>query len=275
MERTVDLLIDGLKLLQPSEYPGFTIDSVLLANHVSPTRGSTIVDLGSGGGILPILLKGIHREMEPFEAVGIERVPELAAVSRRSLELNPTLQGVRFVERDLRDIMPKDVGPAADQVISNPPYLREGSGHHSPCSVKRAMNFEGDTPVALFFEAAMRILKPGGSFTIVMRAVRLEDTLSAAMAAGMPTLWMRFVHSFPDRGAHLFLGSFRRPPRGTAKSRPGRPDGAGSGPVIRPPLVIYDAPGVYSMEMAGYFSPHGRPRYISSDDETQGGDANP
>lgn len=259
MERTVDLLMDGLKILQPDKYPGFTVDPVMLVNNVVPTPGSIVVDLGSGGGIMPILLKGVHRKMEPFEVIGIERVPELIASSRKSLTINPSLEGVRFLEADIRQITPRSLGTMADLVISNPPYLREGSGHYSPCGVKRAMNFEGDTPAALFFEAAKRILKPGGPFTLVMRADRLEDTLAASMTSGMPAMWLRWIHSFSDRPAHLFLAAFRRSPRAGRQQKSnavsGRPPGAGTGPEIRAPLVIYDAPGVYSSEMAGYFSP--------------------
>lgn len=167
MERIDDLQYKGIKIIQNTEFPGFTEDSVLLANFLRAKPGDRVVDLGSGTGILCIL--GQAKTGADF--LGIEKQAELVELAKKSAKMNA--QEINFFEMDIADIRREWKAETADAVIFNPPYFTEGEV--GPDS-RRAMTRHADgSALALFLDSASFMLKNRGNVFFCYPAEKLTD----------------------------------------------------------------------------------------------------
>lgn len=222
-----DLTVGGLKILQAKDGYRFSLDPVLLAGFIPSVRGCRVLDLGTGNGIIPLLLAA---RGEALSIAGIELHREMAERAGRTVEMNGLQASVRIVAGDIRDLPCAGLGAAAfDVVTANPPYRRPGTGRTAPGDERGMARHELAGGLVDFLRAAETMLGNGGRFYIVCLAERLAELLAGMTSCNLAAKRLRFVHPRIDRPARLVLVE-------------GRKNGK-QGVKVEPPLVVYKGPG--------------------------------
>jgi tRNA1Val (adenine37-N6)-methyltransferase len=234
---TRDSFFNGsLQLRQPRRGYRYSIDAVILAGAVHPKPGETVVDLGTGCGVIPLILAcrrpGIH-------IWGVELQAALAAVAEENVRENDMASRVTIVCADMRDIRPERVGGPADRVVSNPPYRRGRSGRVNPDRQRALARHEIAVQLPEVVRAARTLLKTGGRFTLIYAAGRVAELLAHMRAERIEPKRLRSIHSSDGEDARLVL---------VEGVRDGRP-----GMAVSPPLIVYDGDGRYTEEMQAMF----------------------
>ncbi len=191
-DERLDEVNEQIRLIQKKQGLTFGTDAYLLAAYVRPAKNSVAVDLGSGTGIIPLLLAARDK-------VGVIHAVEIQSTFAELIERNAALNGLseRILHRcaDVRDLKPADFGGEVDLVISNPPYMQVNSGKRNLRDEKYIARHEVHGTVADFCAAAGRLLRYGGRFVTVLRPDRLTDQLVAMRQAGLEPKRMTFVHA--------------------------------------------------------------------------------
>ncbi len=218
---------------QPARGYRFSIDAVLLADFAAPCCGERVLDLGTGSGVVLLLLSRLCPSFQT--GVGVEIQHELHEFARRNIEENGLAGRLAAVRGDFREDLPGVAPRAFDLVVSNPPFRRVGEGRRNPDAQKEIARHEVTCTLPELFRAAGRHLSPKGRFATVGLAQRLPEMLSCAEAERIFPETLRFVHPYPGRAANrvLFAGGRRKPPELS----------------ILPPLVICSKEGRYHPEV--------------------------
>ncbi len=227
MQETVDeLSIGNLQLIQAEKGYRFSLDPVLLARFVDVRSGDTVVDLGTGSGVVPLLLAKLS---QAEELIGVELQAQLAERAGRNVALN-NLQGrVRIIAGDVRQIRQLLPVASADLVVSNPPYRAPGNGRISPEDERAAARHELAGGLEDFVASAGWLLKNGGRFALIYLAERLPELLVQMAKAGIEPKRLRLVHPRQQEAARMVLVEGRKA---------GRP-----GLTVEKPLYIYKGEG--------------------------------
>ena len=240
---TLDTLIDGkLRILQSRAGYRFSLDALLLAHFVTIKRREQIVDLGTGNGVIPLVLAYLH----PSATVtGVELQTAMVERARRNVELNERERQIRIIGGDVRAV--KQLGAAAsfDVVVCNPPYRKPGSGRISANDEKQIARHEMAGNLADFLGAGSFLLRTKGRLAIVYPAVRFIDLLAAMRQARIEPKRLRMVHSRPNVEASLVLAE-------------GTKDGK-SGVEVSAPLMIYRRGKQYTGEVASMIAGSNKP----------------
>ena len=228
-----DLQRGGLFIIQPEKGFRFCTDSVLLADFCRPRKGDRVADMGTGSGVIPLLLSA----RAPGLSIDAFEISEPAADrARRSAGLNGLSGTIRIHAADLRDA-PGIIGrESVTLVVTNPPYLQPGEGLVSP-DPERALARGGAASCAIegWTAACAAVLKNGGRFAAVFPAAGFLRLCDAMRRAEIEPKRARFVSSGPDRPPKLFLiGGVKR---------------GGKGLSFLPGLFTHEADGSFSAEM--------------------------
>ena len=227
-EQLVDLQFAGLRLIQNEKVLKFGTDSVLLASFIRLNRREKLVDLGTGTGILPILLSGrVQAEM-----VGIELQPQAAELARRNVQLNG-LERVRIVQGDLKEAAA--LAGRADVVCCNPPYDKPLAGEMKEQPELRIARYEIACTLEDIVKSAAELLSTGGRFYMVHRPFRLVEIFQTMTKYKLEPKRMKLVYPMADREPNMVLIEGIR--------------GAKSMIKIEKPLIVYEKPGVYTSEI--------------------------
>lgn len=228
MDETLDnLTIGNLRLLQAKKGYRYSLDPFLLVNFVRKNRYSRIVDLGTGCGIILLLLATMS---DADELIGIELQMDLAERAQRNVALN-SLQGrVRIQQGDIRFIEPLWTASCADLVVCNPPYRSANSGRIAPDDERAMARHELAGGLSDFISAAEKLLKNHGTFAIIHLAERLPHVIDNMIEKGIEPKRLRMVHPYYGAEAKLVLLEGRK--------------GGGPGLQIEAPLFIYKEQGV-------------------------------
>lgn len=187
-----DMVNEQIRLIQKKQGLTFGTDAFLLAAFVKSAPKVHVVDLGSGTGILPLLLltKGkVHC------ATAVEVQPAFADLIARNVALNGFSNRISPLCADVRDLRPEAVGGEVNLVISNPPYMKCTSGKRNESDEKYIARHEVCGNINDFCACAARLLKHGGKFVCVWRPDRLTDLLSAMHSSRLEPKRMTFVHA--------------------------------------------------------------------------------
>lgn len=192
-DERLDRVNEQILLIQKKDGLTFGTDAFLLTSFVRPEPSSRGVDLGSGTGILPLLLvtKGKVASM-----TAIELQPAFADLIRRNASLNQEEDAISVLERDLREVTAKEMGGESDLILSNPPYMRSDSGKQNRTQEKNLARHEIAGNIFDFCAGASRLLKYGGRFYLVYRPDRLADLFFALRENKLEPKRMTMV--FPD-----------------------------------------------------------------------------
>lgn len=234
---TSDSFFDGrLRIRQFCDGYRFSIDAVILAHHVRPHRGETLLELGAGCGVVSLIVAFRHPEVF---TVGVEIQPELARLARENVTANNMQDRIRIMCADLKTFGLDDLEGPVDWVISNPPYRKADSGRLNPNLQKAVARHEIEATFQDVLEAARRSLSTGGRFLTVYTAERVSEAMHQMHSAGIEPKYCRMVHSSIKTNAKLVVL------KGIKGSRPGV--------VIAPPLLVHNQSGGYTKEMDTIF----------------------
>ncbi len=236
-DETLDeLLRDDLTLLQAKNGYRFSLDAVLLAMWADLTRAETVMDLGTGSGVILLLLSTRNHGLKMD---GLEVQAALAERALRSVANNGRTENIRILSGDIR-LVPQ-VFPAGgyDLVVSNPPFFRAGEGKVSPEAERACARHELKVTLKDVVLAARHLMRANGRFALILNAGRLTELLGLLAAAKLSPVRLRFVHPFPDAPATMLLAEAMRQKKKAA--------------VIEPPLIVYEAPNRYSAEIRSWY----------------------
>jgi tRNA1Val (adenine37-N6)-methyltransferase len=225
-----DTFFDGkLQIFQMRRGYRFSIDAVLLAAAAVPKAGQAVVDLGTGCGIIPLMLSLRYPESRFF---AVELQPELAELARMNVRANRREDRITVLQTDMRQLTQKTFGGPVDGIVSNPPYRRIDSGRVNPHDQKAIARHEIHLTLADLLRSAGRLLRTGGWLTVIYPAERLVDLFARMRAERIEPKWLATIHSFYGDPARLVI---------TKGVKAGRP-----GITIHDPIVIYRPDGCYT-----------------------------
>jgi tRNA1Val (adenine37-N6)-methyltransferase len=218
-----DLLPGGWRIIQKRDGYRFSLDPVLLCAFAKIGSAVRICDLGTGSGVIPLLLAGAN---PAATILGVEVQPELADRARRNVELNGLRERVTILEFDLRRIREELPAESCQAVLANPPYRRPATGRISPSTERAVARHEVHGGLVDFLVAAAWLLPTGGRFFLVYLAERLTELLASMRQFALEPKRLRCIHSRFGEEARMVLVEGRK--------------GSGPGLKIEPPLYVYD-----------------------------------
>ncbi len=194
-DERLDEVNEGIRLIQKKQGLTFGTDAYLLAAFVRPKPRARAVDLGSGTGIIPLLLCATEKVAS---VCAVEVQPAFADLIERNAALNGLSHRIRVIGRDLRSVSCEQIGGEAELVVSNPPYLKTNAGKSNAATEKEIARHEVCGNIYDFCAAASRLLRTKGRFACVYRAERLVDLLDAMRKNRLEPKRMVAVHADAD-----------------------------------------------------------------------------
>ncbi len=231
-ERLDELQRNGYRIIQNPEKFCFGMDAVLLSGFVRAGKGDILLDLGTGTGIIPILLEA---KTQCAHLTGLEIQEESADMARRSVALNGLSHKIDIVTGDIKEA--DQIFPSAsfDCITCNPPYMIGSHGLANPKEPKAIARHEILCTLEDVVRQAGKLLKPGGHFFMVHRPFRLAEIMTIMSQYKLEPKRMRLVYPYVDKEPNMVL---------LEAVRGGRPRLA-----VEKPLIVYEKPGVYTPEI--------------------------
>lgn len=200
---TIDELRDyRLKIIQKRRGYRFSLDPLLLADFCPIGAGARAADLGTGCGVIPLILA--RKSPESF-LVGVEFQPDMADVAARNVALNGLQERIGIVCDDILHVADHLESGTFDLVTANPPFRVPGTGKISPTPGRDAARHETTAGLKDFLAAAKRLAKIGGRICLVYHVSRLAELLAEARNLKLAPLRLRFVHGDRDAEGRMFL----------------------------------------------------------------------
>lgn len=231
-ERIDDLHRNGYQIIQNEDAFCFGMDAVLLSGFASVKTGERVLDLGTGTGIIPILLEA-KTEGEHF--TGLEIQADMVDMAERSVRLNRLEAKIDIVRGNIKEAGQLFGGASFDVVTSNPPYMNDNHGLKNPDLPKAIARHEVLCRLEDVVREAAKTLRPGGRFYMVHRPHRLIEIITELTKYKLEPKRMKFVHPFVDKEANMVLIEAVR--------------GGGSMLKLEKPLIVYKEQGVYTDEI--------------------------
>ncbi len=173
---TEDALLGGaVRLRQPARGYRAAIDPVLLAAAVPAAAGEAVLDVGTGTGAAALCLA---RRVAGCHVDGFDTQREFVALAGVNVELNRLAERVRIYHGDLKRPPPRLAPASFSHVMANPPHLAAERTASSPDHGKAVARVEGAADLAAWVRFSLTMLRPGGTFTLIHRADRLDELLS-------------------------------------------------------------------------------------------------
>lgn len=231
-ERVDDLQLNQLHIIQNQEGFRFGMDAVILSDFARVRPREHVVDMGTGTGILPILLSA-QRADATFSALEIQ--PDMADMASRSVALNGLGERIRIYATDMREA-PKLLGyQCAHMVVSNPPYGKMGSTLKNATDSVTIARHEEESGIDEWVKACSAVLRNMGRLCMVFPAQRLLELTDAYRKHRIEPKRIRMVYAKADRAPYLVLLE------GMKNAKPGL--------LWMPPLVVYEQDGRESAEI--------------------------
>lgn len=202
-ERIDDLEFKNLKIIQNKNGFCFGIDSVLLTDFAKEIRkGSNIIDLGTGTGIIPILLSG---KTENTNFIGVEIQKDVSDMANRSIKMNNLENRIKILNMNILDLKQKYKKGEFDVVITNPPYKKKGTGLINENETEIISRHEITASLEDFIEIASFLLKDWGEFYMVHRPDRLVDIFNIMREKKLEPKKIKFVYPNKNKKTNLVL----------------------------------------------------------------------
>ena len=202
-ERIDDLEFKNLKIIQNKDGFCFGIDSVLLSDFAKNiSKGSKIMDLGTGTGILPILLSA---KTLNTNFVGVEIQKDVAEMAERSVKFNSLENKIEIINLNILNLKDKYKRGSFDVVVTNPPYKKINTGIVNENDKKLISRHEITASLEDFLEIASYLLKDFGELYIVHRPERLVDILSLMREKNIEPKKIKFVYPNQNKKANMIL----------------------------------------------------------------------
>ena len=231
-ERIDDLQRNHYRIIQDPERFCFGMDAVLLSGFAKAKEGDNVLDLGTGTGIIPILMEAKTRATH---FTGLEIQSESADMAARSVKLNHLEEKIEIVTGDIKEAVSLFGAASFDVVTCNPPYMTEHHGLTNPKAPKAIARHELLCTLEDVISQAARLLKPGGNFYLVHRPFRLADIIVLLRQYKMEPKRMKMVYPFINKEPNMVLIEANRGGRARMS--------------VEKPLIVYREPGVYTDEI--------------------------
>ena len=231
-ERLDELQRNGYKIIQDPKRFCFGMDAVLLSGFAKVKRGEEVLDLGTGTGIIPILLEA---KTEGQHFTGLEIQPESADMAARSVAYNHLEDRVSIVTGDIKDATNIFGAYSFDVVTCNPPYMTDQHGIKNDGDAKTIARHEVLCNLEDVVSQTAKLLRTGGRCYFVHRHFRLVEILSTMSRYKVEPKRMQLVYPYVDKEPNMVLIEGMR----DGKSRI----------TVEKPLIVYQSPGVYMPEI--------------------------
>ncbi len=202
-DQTLDTFFGGsLRVLQKKGGYRFSVDAVLLSEFSKIRKNEKVMDLGTGCGILPLLLS---KTTKAHSFVGVEIQKELANLAKKNVQLNHLQDRVSILQKDFRDL--KDTYPPGsfDVVVSNPPYRKYRTGRVNPAMEKAIARHEIKGTLEDLISIASYLLPPKGRCYVIFPALRTVDLLVVLRSQRLEPKRLQFVHPRLEEDAKFIL----------------------------------------------------------------------
>lgn len=231
-ERLDELQRNGYRIIQNPEKFCFGMDAVLLSGFARAKSGDKVLDLGTGTGIIPILMEA---KTEASHFTGLEIQEESADMARRSVSLNGLTEKIEIVTGDIKEAGKLFPPASFDVITSNPPYMIGEHGLQNPDAPKAIARHEVLCTLEDVISQTAKLLKPGGHFFLVHRPFRLAEIMTTLSQYRLEPKRMQLVYPFVDKEPNMVL---------LEAVRGGRPR-----MTVEKPLIVYKEPGIYMPEI--------------------------
>lgn len=231
-ERVDDLQRNQYKIIQDPNRFCFGMDAVLLSGFARANEGDKVLDLGTGTGIIPLLMEA---KTKAAHLTGLEIQAESADMAMRSVKLNGLDEKITIVTGDIKEAVCLFGSASFDVVTCNPPYMTEHHGLTNPKAPKAIARHELLCTLEDVISQAAKLLKPGGNFFLVHRPFRLAEIIVLLREYKLEPKRMKLVYPFVDKEPNMVL---------LEANRGGKPR-----MTVEKPLIVYKEPGVYTDEI--------------------------
>lgn len=231
-ERIDDLQRNGYKIIQNPKKFCFGMDAVLLSGFVKVKPGSRVLDLGTGTGIIPILLEA-KTQADHISALEIQE--ESADMARRSVALNNLEHKIAIITGDIKEADKIFDAASFDMITCNPPYMIGQHGLTNPDAPKAIARHEILCTLEDVVRSAAKLLKTGGSFCMVHRPFRLVEIFTVMTKYRLEPKRMQLVYPYVDHEPNMVLIEGCRGGKSRIK--------------VEKPLIVFQKPNVYTDEI--------------------------
>ncbi|MDO5519951.1 MAG: tRNA1(Val) (adenine(37)-N6)-methyltransferase [bacterium] len=231
-ERLDELQRNNYKIIQNPKKFCFGMDAVLLSGFAEVKEGETALDLGTGTGIIPILLEGRYNGKH---YTGLEIQEESADMARRSVRYNNLTEKIDIVTGDIKEASKLFKAASFDVVTTNPPYMTNSHGLVNPDMPKAIARHELLCSLEDVVREGAKVLRPGGRFYMVHRPTRLVEIINMLTKYKLEPKRLKMVHPYVDKEANMVLIEAVRGGKSMIK--------------VERPLIVYKDVKVYTDEI--------------------------
>lgn len=225
-ERLDDLQIGGLELIQNPEKFCFGVDAVFLSDFVRVRPGESVLDLGTGNGIIPVLLSA---KTKAGHITGLEIQADTAEMARRSVAHNHLEDRIDIVTGDIKEAAELFRPAFFDVITTNPPYMLADHGMRNPDDAKAIARHEILCTLDDILRESMRLMQDKSRFYMIHRPFRLTEIMIKMHEYKIEPKRIRFIHPYIDKEPAMVLIEGVR--------------GAKPRVTVEPPFIIYDRRG--------------------------------
>jgi len=231
-ERICDLHRNGYKIIQNTDYFCFGCDAVLLTGFAEVRKNETLMDLGTGCGVIPLLLEA-KTNGRRFD--GLEIQEEIAGMARRSVALNNLTEKIGIFTGDIKKVKEDFAASSYDVVTSNPPYMNDKGGVKNAAPQMALARHEISVDLEGVVSAAAWLLRHGGRFYMVHKSHRLVDIITLLRQYRLEPKVLRQIQSFAEKPPEMVMTAAVKGAKPMLK--------------VKQPLIIYSKQGVYTQEV--------------------------
>ena len=207
----------GLRIIQPLDGYRLSLDPLLLCDFAGAGSALRIIDLGTGCGIIPLILA---RKNPDASLVGVELQEEMAGLAVRNVALNGFQERIEVVCDDILSLAGRFPVSSFDLVTANPPYRKPGSGRVSPKAGRDLARHESSAGLADFLAVAKYLVKPSGAICFISHPSRLVEFIRCAGELKLSLIRLRLVHGSADLPATMFLAQLAKGRKGDTSVLP-------------------------------------------------------
>lgn len=236
---TTDTFFNGsISVKQERKGYRFSIDAVLLAGHVKAKSGDRILDVGTGSGIISLILAYRNPQIMIY---GVEVQKSLADTASLNIKDNKIEDRVKIICADIKNLDINMTSGLFDIIVSNPPYRKAASGRINPDNQRAVARHEIDITIGDILKAASRLLYISGRVIIIYPSERIADIVAQMRLSGIEPKYFRFIYSKSNSESKLVIVEGVK--------------GGAPGAIVGSPMVIYNEDGIYTDEVKRMFMP--------------------
>lgn len=231
-ERVDDLQCRGYQIIQNKEVFCFGMDAVLLADFATGSPDGRVIDLGTGTGVIPMLMEGRGKGVQ---FVGLEVQDYSADMARRSVAMNHLQDKIEILQGDMRNVKEMFAQASFDVVTCNPPYIKGKHGLENENSPKNIARHEILMELSDVVKAANYLLREGGTFAMVHKPFRLAEIIRLMSEHRLEPKRICMVQPYSDKEPNMVLIEGNK----------------GGNPMVKvePALVVYNRDGSYTEDL--------------------------